>query len=94
VSVRAFTLHSITFDLDGASSQNKNSTLVFNIVTTPAGGGGNAVPEPTTVALLGLSLFGVAISRRKSAKARTHKHYNCVIEARRAQAFCAYIGRY
>lgn len=66
----AFTAHSITFDLDGGSSQNKNSTLVFNIATTPAGGGGNSVPEPTTVALLGLGLLGFAASRRKSAKSK------------------------
>ena len=65
-----FTAHSITLDFDGGSTQNKNSTLVFNIATTPAGGGGNAVPEPTTVALLGLGMFGVAASRRNSAKSK------------------------
>jgi hypothetical protein len=32
------------------------------------GGTPNAVPEPTTVALLGLGLLGFAVSRRKSAK--------------------------
>jgi hypothetical protein len=55
------------------------STSVINIgqgpVVTPptvpgggSGGPGATVPEPTTVALLGLGLLGVAASRRKSAK--------------------------
>jgi hypothetical protein len=35
--------------------------------TTPGGCGGNNVPEPGSLALIGLALAGLAASRRKQA---------------------------
>jgi hypothetical protein len=40
----------------------------FSSVASSLSGDPAVVPEPTTVALLGLGLLGVAVSRRKSAK--------------------------
>lgn len=42
----------------------------YGIATSFVTGAPNAVPEPSTVALLGLGLLGVVASRRKSAKSR------------------------
>jgi hypothetical protein len=58
-----FDAHRISFDFNGGSSQNKNARLVFDITTQSA-----EVPEPTTVALMGLGLLGAVAARRKSAK--------------------------
>jgi hypothetical protein len=57
--ISSFTDHSITFDWDSSWSQGSDSKLVFNIT---------AVPEPGSVALLGLGLMGVIAARRKSSK--------------------------
>jgi hypothetical protein len=53
-------VHSLAFT--GLGTDGSDVTSFIDNVTV------NAVPEPTTVALLGLGLLGVAASRRKSAK--------------------------
>lgn len=55
-------VHSLTFS--GLGSGGRDVTSFIDGVTI------NAVPEPTTVALLGLGLLGVAASRRKSVKSK------------------------
>ena len=51
------------FSPTGTQTINGSLDVVF-------GGAPNAVPEPTTVTLLGLGLLGFAASRRKSAKSK------------------------
>lgn len=63
-----FDAHSISLDFSAAGAQNKNSTLVFNIATGSGAAQGGDVPEPGTVAIVGLGLLGLAASRRKFAK--------------------------
>ena len=53
-------VHSLTFTGLGVAGSDVTS-FIDNVTV-------NAVPEPTTVALLGLGLLGFAASRRKSAK--------------------------
>lgn len=68
VSNPSFTAHSITLDFSAAKAQNNNATLVFNIAMAGAPAQGGEVPEPGTVAIIGLGLLGLAASRRKFAK--------------------------
>lgn len=60
-NVNLFGINSLTFTLQTGGGSGDMDTFVVNA---------SAVPEPTTVALLGLGLLGVAASRRKSAKSK------------------------
>jgi threonine dehydrogenase-like Zn-dependent dehydrogenase len=64
----SFTAHSITIDFSAAKAQNNNASLVLNIATAGASAQGSDVPEPGSVAIIGLGLLGLAASRRKFAK--------------------------
>ena len=54
----------IAFELE----ENLSAAGLPPPVVGAGGSTGSTVPEPTTVALLGLGLFGFAVSRRKPAK--------------------------
>lgn len=52
----------------GSFSGGPETFLIYNLKNGGPGGPPSGVPEPSTVALLGLGLLGFAASRRKSAK--------------------------
>lgn len=58
-------------DLSFTGIGSKVQTATITLLALPStGGGSTSVPEPTTVALLGLGLLGFAASRRKAAKSK------------------------
>ncbi len=57
--------HTLFGTVSGATANNDGFKLAGVSFSQPSGGTTTTIPEPTTLAILGLALFGLSVNRRK-----------------------------